>query len=84
MVLRGCGLTNIRCTYNGWTSFRCGLSISIQSMTFHVPDWNITLHDEMRSVKTIFENWTLYTGTEDMDSNRTWVVQGYERLEKTP
>ena len=31
----------------------------------------------------MFEHWSYYTSMEDMDSNRTWVVHGYERLKKT-
>ena len=35
-----------------------------------------------RSVDRVFQEWSYYTQTEDIDSNRPWIIHGYQRLLK--
>ena len=46
-------------------------------------EYHFKIRSFTRSVKTIFKEWAYYTSMEDMDSNRKWVIHGYERLKRT-
>ena len=46
-------------------------------------EYHFKIRNFIRSVKPIFTEWAYYTSMEDMDSNRKWVIHGYERLKRT-
>jgi hypothetical protein len=46
-------------------------------------EYHFKIRNFTRSVKPIFTEWAYYTSMEDMDSNRKWVIHGYERLKRT-
>ena len=46
-------------------------------------EYHFKIRNFIRSVKPIFTEWAYYTSMEDIDSNRKWVIHGYERLKRT-
>ena len=46
-------------------------------------EYHFKIRNFTRSVKPIFTEWAYYTSMEDIDSNRKWVIHGYERLKRT-
>ena len=53
---------------------------------YEVPRDRLEYHFQQRnyrrSVKAVFEAWADYTGEEDIDSNRPWVLHSYKRIMK--